>query len=142
MSYCTLADIDAPNDDLIDLTDDNDFGVIDQQVIDKAIDAAGELIDGYLRGRYTLPLTPVPGLLKTLALDIVTYRLYTRRVRLTPPEGVSDRYKNSLKILDLIAAGKVSLGTEALNGSDTPETGGAQSAAPARVFTRDNMWDY
>jgi phage gp36-like protein len=80
--------------------------------------------------------------LKTLAQDIVVYRLYTRRVRLTPPEGVTDRYKNSLKVLDLIASGKVSLGTEALTGSDTPETGGAQVEAPARVFNRRTLWDY
>lgn len=142
MVYCTLADIEAPNADLVDLTDDNNLGQVDQSVIDKAIAAAGELIDGYLRGRYTLPLAPVPGLIKTVALDIVTYRLYTRRVRLTPPEGLTDRYKNSMKILDLIATGKISLGTEAVTGSVTPETGGAQSAAPARVFTRDKLWDY
>jgi phage gp36-like protein len=142
MAYCTLADIDIPTKDLIELTDDNNAGVVDQTVIDKAIAAAGELIDGYLRGRYTLPLVPLPGLMKTLALDLVVYRLYTRRVRLTPPEAVADRYKNSIKILDQIATGKISLGTEAVNGQDTPETGGAQSAAPDRVFTRDNLWDY
>jgi phage gp36-like protein len=142
MAYCTLADIDVPEKDLIELTDDNNVGVVDQAVIDKAIAAAGELIDGYLRGRYTLPLDPLPGLLKTLALDIVIYRIYTRRVRLAPPEALTDRYKNSLKLLDQIATGKISLGTEALNGQDTPETGGAQSAAPDRVFTRDKLWDY
>jgi len=142
MIYCTLADIETPQQDLIELTDDNDLGIIDQTVIDKAIAAAGELIDGYLRGRYTLPLNPVPGLLPPLAAVIALRRLYGRRPRLAVPESLADEYKNCLKTLDLISSGRISLGSEAVTGAIAPESGGVQTSSPDRVFTRDTLRDY
>ncbi len=143
--YCALTDLQAivPNNDLVQLTDDAiPPAAIVQANVDRAIADAGELIDGYLRGRYSLPLNPVPGLIKTLAGDIAVYRLYARRVKLTPPEGVSERYRNSLKLLEQIQMGKVALGAEAVTGAVTPEAGGPQVSAPDRVFTRSGLRDY
>lgn len=140
--YCTLADIRAtvPENDLIQLTDDTTPPVTVNQVnVDRAITDAGELIDGYLRGRYALPLSPVPGLLNTLAADVAIYRLYARRIKLTPPEGVTERYKNALKILEQIQSDKISLGAEGSGGAATPEAGGAVVSGPARIFSRDSM---
>lgn len=115
MPYCTLAAITAaiPADDVLQLTDDDNAGEIDQAKVDEAIAFADELIDGSLRGRYTLPLNPVSGLITQVATDIAIYRLYSRR----PPVGglmdsITDRYKNATKILDQIQTGKVSLGAE------------------------------
>lgn len=145
MPYCTLNDIQAtvPANDLIQLTDDTVPPVAVNQVnVDRAITDAGELIDGYLRGRYTLPLSPVPGLVNTLAADVAIYRLYARRIKLTPPEGVTERYKNALKILEQIQLGKITLGSESAGGDVTPATGGAQFVAPSRVFTRESLEDY
>jgi len=143
--YCSLNDIQAivPEDDLVELTDDaTPPTFINEDVIDRAITDAGELIDGYLRGRYTLPLSPVPGLINTLAADITIYRLYARRIRLTPPEIVTERYKEAQKILGKIQSGNVSLGSENTGGDVTPVTGGPQFSAPDRVFTRDTLGDY
>jgi phage gp36-like protein len=140
--YCTLADIRAtvPESDLIQLTDDAISPVVVNQVnVDRAITDAGELIDGYLRGRYALPLSPVPGLLNTLAADVAIYRLYARRIKLTPPEGVTERYKNALKILEQIQADKISLGSESSGGGVTVESGGAVVSGPVRIFSRDSM---
>lgn len=143
--YCTLTDIRAtvPENDLIQLTDDAMPPVAVNQVnVDRAITDAGELIDGYLRGRYTLPLSPVPGLLNTLAADVAIYRLYARRIKLTPPEGVTERYKNALKILEQIQSDKISLGSESSGGSATPEAGGAVVSGAARIFSRDSMREF
>lgn len=141
MAYCTLADIEAAQDDLIELTDDSDAGTVDQTVVDKAIATASELIDGYLRGRYTLPLDPVPGLLTALAADVTLYRLYARRPRLAVPESLSDRYKNALKILENIQKGLVTLG------AGTPEVVTPAPAvslvkASTRIFTDDMLEKY
>lgn len=145
MAYCTAADIEASEQDLIELTDDGGLGVIDQGVIDRAIATAGELIDGYLRGRYTLPLDPVPGLLIVLAADIVLYRLYGRRSRLAISESLTDKYKNALKVLENIQKGIVSLGA-GLSGQpsqDLPSVSGtAQTISSERVFTRETLRDY
>jgi phage gp36-like protein len=144
MAYCTLEDLGKimPEQDLIELTDDDvPAAVIVTANVDKAIADAGELIDGYLRARYSLPLTPAPGLINTLACDIAVYRLYARRVKLTPPEGVSERYKNALKLLDLIQKGAISLGD---GGTPTPEASGDSVSVTAadRIFTRDTMEGY
>lgn len=145
MPYCTLADIQAtvPSNDLIQLTDDQSPPVaVVTANVDRAINDAGELIDGYLRGRYVLPLTPVPGLINTLAADIAIYRLYARRIKLTPPDGVSSRYKDAMRILEQIQAGKSSLGSEAITGAITPEASGPKFSAPDRVFTAETLKDY
>lgn len=143
--YCTLDDIRAtvPENDLVQLTDDaTPPAEVNGVIADRAITDAGELIDGYLRGRYPLPLFPVPGLINTLACDVAIYRLYSRRIRLAVPEMVGERYKNGLKILEQLQAGKISLGAEGAGGGVTPAAGGPQFTAPERVFTRDGLGDY
>ncbi|MRR56959.1 MAG: DUF1320 domain-containing protein [Deltaproteobacteria bacterium] len=141
MAYCTLADIEAPNEDLIELTDDTDTGAVDQANVDKAIAHADELIDGYLRGRYTLPLDPVPGLIRTLAAVITLRRLYGRRPRLKIPEALADDYKNALKLLENIQKGLVTLGA-ATPGEELPTDAVSQVKAPARIFTDELLETY
>ncbi|MGD0278348.1 MAG: DUF1320 domain-containing protein [Smithella sp.] len=139
--YCTIDNIKGitSEQDLIELTDDNvPAQVIVSANVNKAISDAGEMIDSYLRSRYTLPFSPLPGLIMTLACDIAVYRLYARRTKLTPPEGVSERYKNALKLLSQIQKGEIDLGIE---GTDTPEIGdasGITDSAP-RMFKRDTL---
>jgi phage gp36-like protein len=143
--YCTLADIQAviPEQDLVELTDDSlPPAVVDQIKVNRAISDAGELIDGSLRGRYSLPLSPAPGLINTLAVDLAIYRLYSRRIRLTPPEVVGERHKEALKLLEQIRNGRVSLGAENVGGAPTPDAGGPQISVPDRVFSRDTLEDY
>ena len=145
MSYCTVVDIQniVPEQDLIELTDDTlPPAMVDQDRVDRAISDAGELIDGSLRGRYTLPLTPVPGLINTLAVDLAIYRLYSRRIKLTPPEVVGERHKEALKLLEQIRSGRISLGTENVGGDPTPNAGGPQISVPDRVFSRETLEDY
>jgi len=139
--YCTINDLKTviPEQDMIELTDD----MVPAQTIiaanvNRAISDAGELIDGYLRGRYTLPLAPVPGIIATLACDIAVYRLYARKVRVTPPEGVSERYKAALKALEQIQKGEITLGSAGtvLPGDDQDQISVTEQD---RIFTRNTM---
>ncbi|MBI5562484.1 MAG: DUF1320 domain-containing protein [Deltaproteobacteria bacterium] len=141
MGYCTLSDIRKvmPEQDIIELTDDSTPpSVIDSGNVERAIGDAGELIDGYLRSRYQLPFTPAPAFLNTLAADIAVYRLYARRIRLTPPEGVTERYRGALKLLERIQKGLMSLGGEA----PSPQASGPEFTGPERVFTKESLEDY
>lgn len=146
MPYCTLDDILAilPESDLMQLTDDNTPAeMVDEAKVSVAINGAGELIDGYLRGRYALPITPVPLLLTTLAADIARYRLYSLRIRITPPEMVVQAYKDAISLLGQIQLGKVALGTESSGGGVTADADGAEIfAGPGRLFGRDRMGGY
>lgn len=114
MSYCSLDDLKKaiPEENLIQLTDDAQTGVIDNEVIDDAIAYAGQLIDGYLRGRYSVPLDPVPELIRRLAVDMAVFHLYSRRFELEMPQSMIDRRKEIIRLLEQIQQGKVQLGIE------------------------------
>ncbi|MEI7475357.1 MAG: DUF1320 domain-containing protein [bacterium] len=112
--YCTLADIQKQisKDTLIQLTDDNQTGETDTVIVDEAIIYSETLIDGYLRGRYILPLTLVPGVIKIIAVDLSVFRLYSRRFQTDTPDAINEKYKNSIKMLEQIQKGIIALGIE------------------------------
>jgi len=119
--YCTLDDLKAqiPEQNLIDLTDDEGTGQINQSRVDAAIQNATDIINGYVGGRYAVPFDPVPGLIRTIAVDITLYKLYERRFETEMPETMTMRYKNALKLLEQIQKGMIMLGVSASTGSES-----------------------
>ena len=137
MAYCTLEDIldQIDEQDLIQLTDDGNAGIVDQGAVDKALaDADGE-IDGYVGSRHTVPLNPVPPIINKNSVDIAIYNLYSRRQG--PPDHRETRYKNAIKFLELVASGKVSLG--ALDPDPVPANEAPQIENPGRIFSRKSL---
>lgn len=136
MPYCTLDDIKdrIPEANIIQLTDDEGLGAANQTRVDKAVTAADSVIDGYLRGRYSLPLSTVPELIKTIAIDISVYKLYERRLELEMPEAMSSRYKNALKMLEQIQKGLIKLGIE------SAETGPGQGHYKTNITSDDRTF--
>lgn len=83
----------------------------DWTVVERAIVYAEELVDGYISGRYTLPLEPVPGILPQLAADIARFWLHRRRINTADfPKPVQTAYDNAVKYLAMIRDGKIHLG--------------------------------
>ncbi len=80
--------------------------------IEQAMVEADWLIDGYLGKRYTLPLSNAPGILTTWARAIVRYKLHGDRLSTEGNDPIVRDYKDALKFLEQIAAGKFSLGIE------------------------------
>jgi len=107
--YCSLEDIQKQviQDSLIQLTDDNQVGVIDKDVVYEAISYASNLIDAYLRGRYTLPLATTPDIIRIIATDLSVYRLYSRRFQTETPDSIREKYNHSIKTLEQIQRGKI-----------------------------------
>jgi len=141
MSYATPQDIinRYPNRDLVQLTnEDPTVTTINTTVLQQALDDASAEIDGYLSGRFTLPLTDVPQVLNRLACDVAIYRLQSLR----PIHDLADarlRYDDAIAMLTQVANGELALSL----GSDGHETaiglGAEQSAEPRRVFSRKRM---
>ena len=108
MSYCSVNEIKTivPEDELINLTVDNpdEDSTVDVAMFEDISKYADELINGYLRSRYTLPLSLVPDLIKKLASDIVAYRLYLRRPQ-DIPEHIKENYKMAVRTLSEIQKG-------------------------------------
>ena len=117
MGYCSTADIVAAvsNEDLVQLTNDNGGDTVAVSKITSAIDYVDNMIDGYLRGRYNLPLTSTPDDIKYLAVDFVIHRLYSLRTFAPVPQNIEERYKEVKKRLYEIQSGKFSLGIEDTN---------------------------
>lgn len=138
MSYCTIQDlIDRFGEaELIQLTDRQRTGIIDDGVVSRAISDATAEIDGYLAGRYTLPLETVPAALTRIACSIARYHLYDARAT----EQVSKNYDTALSFLRSVAKGNIAIGAGSV--APVPQVGGPQVSASSSVFNRDTLADY
>ena len=114
MFYCTIEDIETQTSTptLIQLSSDNGQEEVNRVVVEEAIIYSSTLIDGYLRGRYTLPLNIHFPLLRILAIDLSIYRLYSRRMRNEMPEVIQKNYDNAISTLRDIQKGVITLQAE------------------------------
>ena len=136
MSYATPQDLinRYPNRDLVQLTnEDPTLTTINSTVLQQALDDASAEIDGYLEGRFTLPLTDVPEVLDRLACDVAIYRLQSLR----PIHDLADarrRYDDAIAMLTKVASGEMTLGIGA-DGHETAIAQGAEQAqGPVRIL--------
>lgn len=143
MAYSTQADIAKllTPAQLVQLTDDNADGVADAANVTEAIAQADAEIDGYLGSRYTVPVSPVPALLRQLSVAISIWRLYSRRSVLN--ELRRKDYDDSVARLKDLATGRMVLpaaggGEVASDGSDLPE---ASTVESDRAFSRGKASD-
>jgi phage gp36-like protein len=141
MSYATPTDIinRYPNRDLVQLTnEDPTITTVNTTVLQQALSDASAEIDGYLGGRFTLPLTDPPAVLNRLASDVAIYRLQALR----PLHDLADarkRYDDAIAMLTKVASGELTLGI-ALDGHETAIAQAAEIVeGPKRVFNRNTM---
>lgn len=108
MSYAAFADFVASvgEAEAIELTDAVGAGVPDAAVYAAAAADVDAEIDGYLAGRYALPLSPVPRLIVRIACDMARYRLWREQAS----DEVRRRFEDARRLLEAIAAGRVQLG--------------------------------
>lgn len=139
MDYCTPDELTlaVPWQTLVWLSnEDATAGQVNDAVVAEAIRHANERIDGYLRGRYTLPLPEVPTLLRDIAVTLTRYRLYARRPEGALPDAVKDDYKDALKQLADIRDNRLTLGLPSTE-ADAPESGEFRVRARRPTFGGD-----
>lgn len=115
MTYCNLNDIEIQigTNSLIQLTnDDCNQQTVDTVVVEEALIYSSTLIDGYLRGKYSLPLNTHFPLLRVVAIDLSIYRLYSRRIYTDIPETISENYRNAIRTLEQLKKGVITLETD------------------------------
>lgn len=136
--YTTQADIleRIPEETLTQLTDDDNVGTIDADKVTAAIARAGQEIDAYCGGRYSVPFATAPAVIGGLATDMAIYFLYGRTQE-EIPETRKDAYKNAVRLLEKIADGKISLGVDPTPAA--PSGSGASFSGGARRFNRDTL---
>jgi phage gp36-like protein len=120
----------ASSDDMIEsfgereartLSDRELAGSVDADVLGKGLAKATDEINGYIAGRYKLPLPQTPPILKGICCDIARYRLTgTER---TCSDEIRDRYRDAIRYLEKVANGTVTLGVFADTGAAVPSAG-------------------
>lgn len=141
MRYCSRADIGnaIPEMTLIQLSNDDPAAMLpNENVIEDGVRQAEELVDGYLRGRYNLPLDPVPTVLRDAVVYLARHWLYQRRPEGALPDAVKDSRKDTVKLLESIRDGVVTLGMP--SGHAAPEPGEIRVRARRQQFCSD-LWE-
>ena len=134
MPYALKADMleEFDEQELIQLTDRAipATGEIDDAILDRALTGASAEIDGYLV-RYNGTVLTLP-ILTRYACDIARYRLY----RSGAPEEIRNRYKDATRFLEMVAAGKISLGVSAETAASDSTI---QFTTGQKVFAREDI---
>lgn len=141
MRYCSHADLGnaIPRLTLIQLSNDDPAATEpNESVIADGVRQAQELVDGYLRGRYQLPLDPVPTILRDAVVYLARHWLYQRRPEGALPDAVKDSRKDTLQLLENIRDGIITLGTP--TGQAVPEPGEIRLRARPQQFSAE-QWD-
>lgn len=104
--------------------DDYQAKEVETATLELAIQTATERIDAALRSRYRLPLAEVPTLLRSHALTLARYWLYSRRPDIKMPETVEKTYQQAIKELEQIANGRLHLGVAGVDVANPPSEQG------------------
>ena len=128
---------------LIQLTDDDGLGTVNMDVFNRENSGVRSYIDGFLRGRYPLPLTTVDDIILQLSDNILRCRLIKRR----NPNTANEQLDKDLRYYDsqllLVQQGKTRLDVD-LPAADQPGAGSFKTnkTAEDRVFTKDKLDTY
>lgn len=138
--YAEIADVERAIgvDTLRAIADHNGDGIADNAVIEAALDDASALADTYLDDVQPLP-SPPPAALRRAVITIATH--YMRSPRALNTEDSREDYKQTIKWLEAIAAGKATLVPQ----PDVPTTpdayvdpGDPEADGLGRVWSRES----
>jgi phage gp36-like protein len=138
--YSTIDDIKKllPEEILVQLTDDENLGTVNQARVDEAIAQADAEVDSYCGGLYSVPFSTVPDVAKKLSVDIAVYNLYSRTV-MEMPAVRAERYRNAIRQLEAISKGIISLGADPAPSAPNDSTAETNKPKDTNVFTRNNL---
>lgn len=137
MSYALLADLinRAGPEEIRQIADRDRDGVPDAAVVDAALADADDVINGYVRTKYSLPLATVPPILRTWATSIARHVLH----RNGAPEHVTADYKDAVNGLKDVARGLVAL-PDAAGVAPAAASGGVLAEIPEAHFSQIGGW--
>lgn len=134
--YASRTDMEARfgQNEVVMLTDRSHSGDVDDAVLQQALADAAAEIDGYLAGRYSLPFAAAPKVLTGYACDIARYRLCGSAAMVT--DDIRDRYRDAVRFLEHVGAGKISLGGMPTGEVATTSDNSVQMVTGGTVFSR------
>ncbi len=143
-TYATQADLSDRYgaEELLQLAPMPDGVTLNSAKVARACEDAGDLADGYLRGRHALPLTAIPPLLRRLTAAIARYELHLGGDR-QPTEQVTRDRDAAIAFLKDVQAGKADLGIDAQGAEPAEEAAGTILSRPGTATFGDTEFqDY
>lgn len=138
MPYTTLTQLTARYGErlLLQVADRGDppAGVVDTAIVDQALADTDAVIDGYLAGRYQLPLGSVPPQLPPIAQSIAVYKLHAY----SPEDKIEKEYQAAIADLVRIANGVIRLAVAGIEPTSSGASG-VETIDRDRDFTPENM---
>jgi phage gp36-like protein len=124
-------------EETVRVTDQDRKGTIDGTRLQAAIDDATELVTSYLGVRYTLPLNPVPPLVRGMVADLARERLHAQRPMPAITQA-ADRARTQLRDL---SAGRMALPDQTGAEAEMATAGWARSGGviEGTVFNLDTL---
>lgn len=138
MAYCTQSDLEGRYgaDRLASLADYDGDGSADADTVSSAIDDAQAEIDSYLQTRYSVPVDPVPKVLRVQTAKLAMYYLALQRDSVT--EDLESAQKGVISWCKQVAAGQVTLAAETTP-TESESANRVELNGKDRVFGRDKF---
>lgn len=141
MSYATRQELIGRYGErlLVQLSDraDPPTGEIGTAEVDRALADADAVCDGYLAGRYALPLAAVPPQLPPIAQAIAIYKLHTYQ----PEQKIVDEHSAAIADLVKIAQGVIKLPVDGIEPASAGSEG-VETIDRPRDFTPENLRNF
>ncbi|MEM4625654.1 MAG: DUF1320 domain-containing protein [Candidatus Pacearchaeota archaeon] len=142
--YCTKEDVYSQMDQRVVagyLRNTGETGNEWETRLNDIITKATDEINGYLRGRYSLPLNHVPGFIRDLCVRIVKYKIVSRKgyTSNSPEEGIAKDYQGVVKILEKIRDGDVDIGISTNEAESVPSPKAIYSTKK-KYFGDNEFW--
>lgn len=144
MAYCTIDQLtDRYGATLLEALSDRALVApgapgIDADLFTRAITDADALIDGYLLGRYQLPIDPAPTLLADLSQRVTIYFAHGQ----VAPEKIRKDYDDAIRTLEKVAAGVIRLSVAGVEPAASNGDGEVRVSETERPMTVESMKGY
>jgi len=139
MAYIEIDDLYdlISEEDLVQLTDDDRVGEVNEDLVSGVIAAAESRIENYAGRHYTLPLTADDDV-KRMAVVIAAHMVYQRR-RGKVPDHIKEQYDEVMTLLKDVSKGKAILPGQAAATTPQDNVSRAEVTKDDRVFTKDTL---
>lgn len=147
--YCSYEDlIQQVRAEVLEKLAGDETGEIQMDIIHNGIQTAQSEIDAYCRKQFKVPFSPVPEMIRKIAIDIAIYNIASGRGFNFGSESndriIYVRYEKAIAFLEKVAAGKVDLidesgGNGGLDEAGSYGTKNLRISSEKRIFGRSNM---
>lgn len=139
MAYATqddLVPLRMTEKDLTELTDDDNSGEINSDIVNAALDEASGIVDSYCRSRYATPLQADQNIV-SLTLDLTVFILFKRRRQTKISETVQSARDAAIAFLKDVASARASLDQPSGSAPQTSCAGPAYSRKDRELIFRE-----